>query len=298
MTLINLALDWTPNINHIGFFVARDKGFYADLGLEVSISDPSSDNYQTTPAKRVELGTADFALCPTESIISYRTKSNPFPLVAMAALLQEDLSAIVVKADSDIKSPKDLDGKTYSSYAARYEDHIVREMIKNDGGQGDLKVVYPDKLGIWNTLLEDVADATWIFVNWEGVVAEQADVPLRYFRMKDYQIPYSYSPVIAANARIIEEKRTAYDSFLAATKAGFLYTQSHPKESIEILKPLLPKSDQHVDLNRALEITAPHFGTEESWGSMEKQVISNFLDWIYDNNLEDRKIDISDIVFS
>ncbi|MEM1220713.1 MAG: ABC transporter substrate-binding protein [Bacteroidota bacterium] len=207
MNKIHLALDWTPNINHIGFFVAQAKGFYRDDDLQVDISDPSSDNYQTTPAKRVELGTADFALCPTESVISYRTKANSFPLVAVAALLQEDLSAIVVKADSGIESPKDLDGRTYSSYAARYEDGIVREMIKNDGGQGDLKVVYPDKLGIWNTLLEGVADATWIFVNWEGVAAEQTDVPLRSFRMKDYQIPYSYSPVIAANANVIEEKR-------------------------------------------------------------------------------------------
>ncbi|MFT5973166.1 MAG: ABC-type nitrate/sulfonate/bicarbonate transport system substrate-binding protein, partial [Cryomorphaceae bacterium] len=54
MDKITLALDWTPNINHIGFFVALEKGFYKELGLEVEIIDPSADNYAVTPAKKVE----------------------------------------------------------------------------------------------------------------------------------------------------------------------------------------------------------------------------------------------------
>ena len=78
MKKLTLALDWTPNINHIGFFIAQEKGFYKELGLDVSITDPSEDNYAVTPAKKIELGQANFALCPTESILSYRTKSKPF----------------------------------------------------------------------------------------------------------------------------------------------------------------------------------------------------------------------------
>jgi ABC-type nitrate/sulfonate/bicarbonate transport system substrate-binding protein len=105
MTQLTLAIDWTSNINHIGFFIAQEKGFYRELDLEVNIVDPSADNYQTTSAKEVELGMADFALCPTESNISYRTKSKPFSLIANAAILKEDLSAIVVKSSSGIKSP-------------------------------------------------------------------------------------------------------------------------------------------------------------------------------------------------
>ena len=71
-----LYLDWTPNINHIGFFVAKDLGFYENLGIRINILDPSTDDYKITPAKKVELGESDFALCPFESVISYRTKSN------------------------------------------------------------------------------------------------------------------------------------------------------------------------------------------------------------------------------
>ena len=52
MEKLILALDWTPNINHIGFFVAREKGYYEEHGLNVNIIDPSIDNYTITPAKR------------------------------------------------------------------------------------------------------------------------------------------------------------------------------------------------------------------------------------------------------
>ena len=50
MDHIRLALDWTPNINHIGFFIAQQKGFYQEQGIEVTITNPADDNYQVTPA--------------------------------------------------------------------------------------------------------------------------------------------------------------------------------------------------------------------------------------------------------
>lgn len=49
MAPITIALDWTPNTNHTGFYVARSKGFYKDAGLEVQILSPHQDEYKTTP---------------------------------------------------------------------------------------------------------------------------------------------------------------------------------------------------------------------------------------------------------
>ncbi|MEM6516878.1 MAG: ABC transporter substrate-binding protein [Bacteroidota bacterium] len=286
MQKLTLALDWTPNINHIGFFVAKEKGFYKDVNLEIEIINPSFDNYKTTPAKKVELGMADFALCPTESVISYRTKPKPFPLIAIATILQTDLSAIAVKKDSVIKSPKNLDGKIYSSYKARYEDGIVKEMVRNDGGKGDLKIVYPDKLGIWDTLLKGDADATWIFLNWEGIEVTASDYELTYFKLNDYGIPYSYSPVIAINESLIDNKLIQYQAFLRATKRGFLSCVENPIEAIEILRNELPEKDKGIDLNLALQMTSEHFGNHENWGKIERYNLQRFLDWIKDKGLE------------
>jgi ABC-type nitrate/sulfonate/bicarbonate transport system substrate-binding protein len=134
MTKIKLALDWTPNINHIGFFIAKDLGFYTNQGIELEILNPLDDNYQITPGKKLEMNLADFAIAPFETVISLNNKTNKVEAVAVYAILQEDISSIVALQNAKIDSPKDLDYKTYASYKARYEDHIVKQMILNDKG--------------------------------------------------------------------------------------------------------------------------------------------------------------------
>lgn len=295
MNKLRIALDWTPNINHIGFFVAQEKGFYKKYDLDVEIIDTSFDNYAVTPAKKVELGIVDFALCPMESVISYRTKSKPFPMIAVAALLQDDLSAISVKANGSVLSPKDLDGKVYSSYNARYEDSIVREMIKNDGGEGKLEIIYPEKLGIWENLIKGKSDATWIFLNWEGIEAKNKGLKLTNFKLSDYNIPYSYSPVIVVDERKILSKHKLYKDFLQATKEGYLFAQTFKNEAIEILKPHIPESDAHIDLLKALKFTSPHFGNKFLWGKLVPKRVTSFLDWLDAKGLEEIKLKFTDV---
>lgn len=87
---------------------------------------------------------------------------------------------------SGIERPQQLDGKRYASYGARYEGRIVQKMIQNDGGKGDFQEVVPAKLGIWNTLLQGEADATWVFSGWEGCAAAIAGIELHELRLSDY----------------------------------------------------------------------------------------------------------------
>lgn len=293
---LTLALDWTPNINHIGFFVAQEKGFYRDQGIELNILHPGQDDYRITPAKKVELGQADFALCPTESIISYRTKRTPFQMIAIAAILQEDLSAITIQAGNGIGTPADLDGKIYASYKARYEDELVREMIRNAGGRGDIKVTYPEKLGIWETVLKGEADSTWMFLNWEGISLADADGQLNYFKMEDYDVPYSYSPVIAASEHLVREKGDNCRAFLEATKTGYLYCQDHADEVVAILQPLVPAHEQAIDLHRALAASTRAFGTQADWGRMEENKVLSFLSWLRQRNLETHPLTVSELM--
>ena len=298
MDHIRLALDWTPNINHIGFFIAQQKGFYQEQGIEVTLTNPADDNYQMTPAKKVELGQADLALCPTESVISYRTKPEPFDMIAIGTIFQKDLSTIAVKADSGIQQPADLDGKSYASYQARYEDEIVKEMIRNDGGLGNIEVVYPEKLGIWETIVNGKYDATWIFVNWEGVEAKSQGIDLQLFRMEDYQVPYSYSPVMAGSEKRIMQNADAYVRFLRASKAGFLYAQTEPEEAVTLLKPFVPEGDAGIDLHAALAQSANAFGTNANWGKMNPAIVGNFLNWLNQKGLERQALALSDLMTS
>jgi ABC-type nitrate/sulfonate/bicarbonate transport system substrate-binding protein len=296
MKSIRLALDWTPNVNHVGFLLAYEQGFYRDVGIDVTILDPSIDNYATTSAKKVELGTADLALCPTESLISYQTKGDPFDLVAIAAVLQSDLSAITVLASSDISRPADLDGKRYASYAARYEDAIVQAMVTNDGGQGDIVCTYPDKLGIWGSLLGGTDDATWIFLNWEGIAAASQEVGLRLFKMSDFGIPYSYSPVVAGSKSVINNDKALYKDFLLASARGHDAVVDDPTLAAEVLGRYIPPSDRHINLRATIDYTAPHYHSGSTWDKMDRSEMATFLNWLQDKGLEDTALSMDDLI--
>ena len=131
---ITLALDWTPNTNHTGIYVARAKGYYDEADVDLTVLSPAEDDYETTPAKRVVQGEATVAIAPSESATSDHTYPS---LTAVAAVCQPDTSAIVTLASSDVDRPKKLDNLTDASYDARFGDDIVRQLIRNGGGRGN-----------------------------------------------------------------------------------------------------------------------------------------------------------------
>jgi ABC-type nitrate/sulfonate/bicarbonate transport system substrate-binding protein len=291
MTTLKLALDWTPNTNHIGFFIAKELGFYKENGIELEILNPIDDNYQLTPGKKLELDIADFAIAPFETVISSNNKANQVQAIAIYAILQEDLSSIVSLKQSNINSPRFLDGKIYASYKARYEDHIVNEMIKNDGGEGKLKIIYPEKLGIWNTLLNNQADATWIFDNWEGIEAKSKNIQLNNFTLSQFQIPYGYSPIVIAKREKITAHKELYSKFIKATKSGFMFVKNNQKESSDILRCYLSDHDlENIDIEQSISYTIPHFGNETNCGMMEQNKILKFSEWLVEKGLEDQRI--------
>lgn len=291
MITLKIALDWTPNINHIGILIAKELGFYKDKGIDLSILNPLTDNYELTPGKKLEIAEADFILAPFETVISLNNKKNVVDAVAVYAVLQEDLSSIASLKTAQLSSPKDLDGKTYASYKARYEDKIVQELIIADGGKGIFPITYPEKLGIWNTLLEGTADATWIFNNWEGVETTGKNINLNLWSMQDYGIPYGYSPVIITKRTFIATNPALCADFVKATKQGYLYAKENKEAAIAVLSSYVTEYDKTAfDLAQALEVTIPFFGDEDNCGFMQPKRVNDFLQWLVDHKLEEEKI--------
>lgn len=287
MKTIRLALDWSPNTLHAGFFLAQKKGWYEEAGLNVEFVSPEEDDYTVTPTKRLALGNAHFAIAPTESVLSYRTLPKSIPIIAVATLLQEDTSAIVSLKEKGINSPKLLDGKVYSSYAARFEDCIVKRMVRNDGGFGMLQVINPKKLGIWDTLLTNSADATWVFMPWEGIEAKQKNIALDVFRLKDYGIPYGYSPLLLTHKNILEEYPDSCATFMEVSKRGHNYINDHPKEAADFLCAQMehPNFENSELIKESLLMLQGKWLHKKGWGTMEDKVWEDFIHWLLDNKV-------------
>lgn len=305
MEEIVVALDWTPNTNHTGFYVAKAKGYYQAKGLKVRILGANEEDYRgsyseggdgesyATPCGKVAAKTATFALNSPEGIIGW---NSPPPgmdrpgLKAVAAVLQTQTSAIVTLANSDIPRPAELDGKVYASYAARYESRIVQQMIKNDGGKGEFSEITPPMLGIWNTLVNGEAHATWVFLGWEGVEARLRGVKLRSFKMQDYGVPYGYAPVLCAHPDILRDSPDMVNDFLVATAKGFEFAAAYPEESADILITGA-KTENNFELEEDLvhqsqKWLGSHYLTEQGqWGHMDSSRWDKYLDWLSDNGL-------------
>lgn len=288
---MKLALDWTPNVNHIGILIAKEKRFFEENGTTLELISPDTDNYSMTPGKRLAIQQVDFAIAPFETVISLNNKVNPINAIALYAILQKDLSCIATLKSSGITRPADLAGKKYASYAARYEDKIVQEMIKEDGSLNEVNCIYPEKLGIWNTLLTEEADATWIFDNWEGVEATTQGIKLNKFRLGDYRIPYGYSPIIIARKEDIAQNNQEYSAVIKAIRKGYEYVIDHQEEATSILSSYVTDNDrQRINLAETIKQTAPFFGDASAFGYMKKERVDTFLQWLVDKHLESNQI--------
>ncbi|WPT15982.1 Formylaminopyrimidine-binding protein [Picochlorum sp. SENEW3] len=300
--MMRIALDWTPNGNHVGIFVALAKGWYKGAGLDIELLSPHQDNYSQTPASKVLSGVADVAIGPSETVISHHHACRPaggegVDLVSVAALLQQDDSAIVTLKSSGIDSMKKLQNKRYGSYGARYEGRIVKQMIQNDGGTGEYEEVTPEKLGLWNTVVNGTTDATWIFMSWEGEEAKMKGIDLNVFPLKDYGVHYGYPLVMFAKPdKVRSEARENIASFLRETARGYEFAVSNKDEAAALMiaewQRLFPEFPMDEELVRrsVAAASSTFLDGQEKWGTMTADRWDSFLVWLSENGFLTNKM--------
>lgn len=288
MRIIRIALDWTPNTIHAGLFLAQHKGFYKDAGIKAEFISPEADNYKLTPARRLSRRTVDFAIAPSESVISYNTSRRPVAITSVASILQRDTSAIVTLKSSGITRPEQLDGRTYATYSARFENGIVAQMVKNDGGKGEFSPVAIGRLGIWDMLKNSEADSTWVFMPWEGVEAKKNGLELNVFRMEDFGIPYGYTPLLLAHISAIRSNEDAYRRFMAATARAYEEIAVNPESAASLLCEKIDHpnfSDESFIAASLRELQPALLNGNGKWGVMDGRVWGDFVNWLIETDL-------------
>lgn len=232
LTTVKLALDWTPNTNHTGIYVAMAKNWYADEGIELQIQPYSSN---VTPDVLVNNGKVDVGISSTEAVVSDMAVGQP--AVSIAAIVQHNTSALAVLSTSGIKRPRDLDGKTYGAFGYSYESAVISQMIQQDGGKGTIKSVTLD-IDPLQALQSHRVDFVWIFQGAEGIQAQHQGMNLTTFPIINYGIADYYTPTLIASPKEIQEKPALLRKFMQATARGYEYARTHATESAQILLDL------------------------------------------------------------
>ena len=218
-TDVTVILDYVANTNHTGMYVALDKGYYEEAGLNVNIVEPT----EGATATLVAVGKGDFGISYQEDVTVALASKDALPIKAIAAIIQHNTSGFVTYADKDIHSPKDFEGKTYAGWGGPGEEAVLKAVMTQAGADpSKLNRIISDGSGF--EALKDKVDIEWFFEGWDNVKCKLNDFPINYMELRqlDERLDY-YTPVIIANNDTLENRPEL-------VKACLLYTSDAADE--------------------------------------------------------------------
>lgn len=285
---VSVVLDWTPNTNHTGLYVAQALGYFKAQGLDVSIINPG----QAGADQLVASGKADFGVGYQESITQARIQG--IPLVSIAAIIQHNTSGFASPAAKNIKTPKDFEGKTYGAFGSPTEKPVIESLMKKENADVN-KVKFLDigDTDYFTAVKRDV-DFAWIYYGWTGIEAELRGEKINMIYLTDYsnKLDY-YTPVLETNENMIAKNPDTVRAFLKAVSQGYQYAIKNPDKSADILIKAAPDLDPKL-VKKSQEWLSPRYQADAKvWGYQKKQVWDNYASWMYDNKLLDKKLDSS-----
>ncbi len=279
LTTMTLALDWTPNTNHTGIYIALAQGWYRAEGIDLKLL-PYSAN--VSPDVLVSTGKADVGVSSTEGIVADAAVGQP--VVSIAAIIQHNTSALVTLASSGLTRPSDLDGKIYGGFGAPYESAVVGEIIQKDGGKGQFKNVTLS-VDAMQALESHRIDFVWVFEGWEIIQAQREGVKLNVFPITNYGVADYYTPNLIASPAEIQQKPDLLHKFMTATACGYEYARTHVQQSAQML--LVQNKGVFPDTGLVLasqQFLSPRYANPgRKWGMQDASAWHGYPQFILDS---------------
>lgn len=288
-TPLTFVLDWTPNTNHTGVYVAEKLGYFDEAGLDVEVVQPPDNGAEAMVAS----GKAQFGVSFQDYLVpAFAGEEKTMPVTAVAAILQHNLSGIMSAKELDITSPSKMQNHSYATWELPIEQAILKKCVEDDGGDFDAVEMIPQ------TIDDEVAalsskqvDTIWVYYGWAGISAQVQDFDINYFAFKDIDDAFDYySPVIIANDDFLADDPDTAKAFLAAVAKGYEYAIENPDEAAEILVEANPEIDPEL-AKASQEYLADQYKAEaDQWGVIDGARWDKFYQFINEKGLSEQEI--------
>ena len=280
-TKVTIMLDWVPNTNHTGLFVALDKGYYKDAGLDVEIMEQSQ---ALSIEQLVASGKVDFGISFQEWATA--AMAEGLPIVSVAAVIQHNTSAYAFLKKSGIKSPRDFQGKTFASWGLPLEKAMISDVVKSDGGDpAKLKELVIGTADLLSMLGRDV-DIAWIYMGWQGIEAKLRGIELSTVMLRDVPgIPDYYTPIIITSRKFLESNKATAKTFITATSKGYTYAAGNPVESANILIKHSPEINQRLATESQAWLSPRYIEDAAKWGIQKQSTWRTLYEWMCGHDL-------------
>ena len=288
---ITLLLDWTPNTNHSGIYLAKAKGWYQKAGLDVRIIEPGQDSNAT---QMLATGKADFAISTEEDVTP--AIAQGLPVVSVGAILQHNTSSLMALRSSGITRPRDLVGKKYGGFGGQLEKALLQTLVSCDGGNPKgIKYVQVGDADYRVGLTKHFYDYFWGFDGWEGIQLRDIDhLPLSRIPFARYQkcLPDWYTPLIATSQRLIDSDSAVVSKFMQATKRGYQEAIAHPNEAADTLMKAAPELDRTLVTKSADYLASHYTDNPAKWGWQDKAVWTRMTAFLQKSKVLDGKVEV------
>jgi NitT/TauT family transport system substrate-binding protein len=254
MEQASLRLKWLTQAQFAGFYVAKAKGFYEEVGIDLTIN-PGGPNLNADSL--VASGADTFGLTGgVESHLAARDKG--LPLVAIGVAHLKTPYTFVTYDDSGIEKLEDFKGKTISSWFSGSQ-HTLRAMLATAGlKEGDYEMV-PQSVSMNPFIEKDVDVAVATLYNEYQTLLEKGVTNLRLFQPDDFGITAQRDTLVATET-LIKEKPELVQNFLNATLKGWQYALQHQDEAVDIIieaDPSLERAHQEAMIKMIAEVMVP-----------------------------------------
>ena len=288
---ITFCLDYTPNTNHTGIYVAQAKGYFKDEGLTVKVVQPADG----TAEAMIGSGQAQMGVSYQDYIANALSSKNPVAIEAVAAIIQHNTSGIMSRKADGITSAKKMEGHTYATWSMPVEQATIKQVMESDGGDFDkLKMVPYEVDDEVAGLKANMFDCVWVYEGWAVQNAKVQHYDVNYFSFVSMDKVFDfYTPVIAANDDFAKKYPDVVKAFVRAAKRGYEYAIKHPKAAGDILLDAAPELSADLVQASAKYLADQYQADAKSWGVIDKSRWDAYFEWLNDKNLVENKLDVN-----
>jgi ABC-type nitrate/sulfonate/bicarbonate transport system substrate-binding protein len=251
---VRVQLKWTHQFQFAGLYAAIEQGFFRDAGLEIELIEggPLID-----PAEVVTTGKAEFGIGNSALLIDFLRGR---PVVAVAAILQHSPFVILARLDSELRSVRDLEGKTLMG-----ETHSTEMMayLKTAGVDLDRIRILPHSGTVLSltTTGPDRVEAMTAYISTEPFEAARHNIPYRIFNPRDLNINL-YGDTLFTSRQMAEEQPHIVSAMRDALIAGWRHALTHQPETIELIQREYQPKMNRTELSLEAQATYNLFQTD------------------------------------
>jgi len=255
-----LMLNWYVYSEHAPFFLGKEKGFYEAEGIDLEIQEGRGS---AVSVQAVAAGSATFGYVDVPTMIKAAAKGAPVRAVGVA--LQVSPMAVMGFAEKNIKTAKDIVGKTVAMTPGDSMSQIWPLFLKKSGLQeGQFKTVSGDAQTKLNAVINGQADVLLGYVMDQNIKLQDATrKPVQVVRFADYGVNLISSGIVA-NKDTLSGKADMVRRFMRASTKALEEAEKNPESAIAATLKAMPKSGQPDTMLTGLKLTTALYHTEET----------------------------------